>query len=141
MISYKKKSKNMYLRPVRHTCSYYPSIIIFATKKAKTNICNYFDIFIAIAFALRFYNQKNKNWYTCWHTSSFCYDITIFISKKAKTDTCNWLEILAAVISTFLIKKAKTVKNVLDKKISAAGIPVDSITNLTLKFLCVKKWK
>lgn len=40
----------------------------------------------------------------------------IFISKKTKTSTCKWLDISAAATSTFAIEKAKTFKDILDKK-------------------------
>lgn len=65
----------------------------------------------------------------------------VFTSKKTKTSTYNWSDICAALVLVFIIAKAKVAKNILDKKVLAAGIPAASITALVLSFLQTKKRK
>lgn len=70
---------------------------------------------VALSLRYHFYKGKSKNKYVCpaWHSCCPC-------------------------IAIFAIKKAKTAKNVLDKKVSTAGTPA---TALVLQFLQVEKRK
>ena len=68
-----------------------------------------------------FRDQKIENRYLrpAWHTC--CPRITIFTIGKAKTGTCDQPDTPAAAAPAFAIEKAKTAKDVLDKKAPAAG--------------------
>ncbi len=93
---------------------------------------------VVAAPALHFYHRKSKNIYLwpAWHTCSCCPRVTIYTSGKVKIGTCNQPDTPAAAASAFASKKAKTAKNILDKRALAAGIAAP-----VLRFLQVKKRK
>lgn len=64
---------------------------------------------------------------------------SIFTSKKAKTNINNQLDIPITIITTFVFKKAKIAKNVLNKKALTIGISSANIVVSALRFLLAKK--
>lgn len=57
--------------------------------------------------------MRNRYWSSQYNVNK----ITIFINGKAKTGTCDWPDRSTAIILAILVtKKAKTTKDIFDKK-------------------------